>query len=47
MRKLFSMMLVLLALVGVGCEPPQQGGNDNNDQGNQGGGNSGGGGFEG
>ena len=30
MRKLFSMMLALLALVGVGCEPPQQGGNDNN-----------------
>lgn len=29
MRKLFSMMLALLALVGVSCEPSQQGGNDN------------------
>jgi hypothetical protein len=29
MRKLFSMMLALLALVSVGCEPSQQGGNDN------------------
>ena len=28
MRKLFSMMLALLAIVGVGCEPIQQGGDD-------------------
>ena len=28
MRKLFSMMLALLAIVGVGCETPQQGGDD-------------------
>lgn len=31
MRKLFSMMLALLTLVGVSCETPQQGGDNNTD----------------